>query len=117
MSKADNTITLNLDDYDSDVITFDSTSGQTITIGEIEETGDKRPSHYSQEEGSVECIAVIRQLCKEHQNDPYTDYNRYQAFKYLWRLGKKDDVLIELIKCRQFLDFAIEALEEERGIK
>lgn len=83
---------------------------------EVEESGNPRPSHYSQEEGSVECIAVIRQLCKEHQNDPYTDYNRYQAFKYLWRLGKKDDVLGELYKARTFLDFAIEALEEERGI-
>ena len=73
-----------------------------------------RPGHYSQTEGSVECIAVIKQLCKEHQNDPYTDYNRYQAFKYLWRLGKKDDVLNELYKARQFLNFAIDALEEER---
>ena len=76
-----------------------------------------RPGHYSQDKNSIECIEVIRQLCKEHENDPYTDYNRYQAFKYLWRLGKKDDVLNELYKARQFLNFAIEALEEERGIR
>lgn len=89
-----------------------------ITVAdEVEETGDERPSHYSQDPGSVECIAVIRQLCKEHQNDTYTDYNRYQAFKYLWRLGKKDDVLYELKKARTFINFAIEALEEERGLK
>ena len=86
-------------------------------MNEVEETGDKRPSHYSQDEGSVECIAVIKQLSREHANDPFTDYNRYQSFKYLWRLGKKDDVLFELYKARQFLDFAIDALEEERGIK
>ena len=85
--------------------------------GEIEETGEVRPNHYSQNPGSVECIAVIKQLCKEHQNDVYTDYNRYQAFKYLWRLGMKDDVYIDLIKARQFLTFAIEAIEEERDIK
>lgn len=85
--------------------------------GEVEETGNHRPSHYSQDPNSVECIAVIEQLCKEHQNDPFTDYNRYQAFKYLWRLGKKDDVLYELVKARQFLDFAIDALKRERGIK
>lgn len=83
---------------------------------EVEEPGDPRPSHYSQSEGSVECIAVIKQLTEEHQNDAFTDYNRYQAFKYLWRLGKKDDVLLELYKTRTFLDFAIEALEEKRGI-
>ena len=108
-----------VDNLDLDNITI-SISGEDVVnlnFGEVEEDGNPRPSHYSQAEGSVECIAVIRQLCKEHQNDPYTDYNRYQAFKYLWRLGKKDDVLGELYKARTFLDFAIEALEEERGIK
>jgi hypothetical protein len=84
---------------------------------EIEETGDARPDHYSQKEGSIECIAAIEQLCDEHQNDPFTDYNRFQAFKYLWRLGKKDDVLFELYKARQFLDFAIDKLERNRGVK
>ena len=82
---------------------------------EAEETGKARPDHYSQKEGSAECITIIEQLCEEHQNDPFTDYNRYQAFKYLWRLGKKDDVLYELYKARQFLDFAIEKLERDRG--
>lgn len=101
------TITIDLSDVDT----------QTITIGEIEETGETRPNHYSQKEGSVECIAVIEQLCEEHQNDPFTDYNRYQAFKYLWRLGKKDDVLFELRKAKTFIDFAIDRLERERGIK
>lgn len=84
---------------------------------EVEETGEKRPDHYSQKEGSIECIAAIEQLCDEHQNDPFTDYNRYQAFKYLWRLGRKDDVLFELYKARQFIDFAIDKLERRRGIK
>jgi len=84
---------------------------------EIEEDGNARPDHYSQKEGSIECIQVIEQLCNEHQNDPYTDYNRYQAFKYLWRLGKKDDILYELYKTRQFIDFAFDKLERDRGIK
>lgn len=81
---------------------------------EKEETGEVRPSHYSQKPGTVECITVIEQLCEEHQNDIFTDYNRYQAFKYLWRLGRKDDVLYELYKARQFLDFAITRLEKQR---
>lgn len=84
--------------------------------GEVEESDDPRPSHYSQKEGHVECIKVIKQLCEEHQNDPYTDYNRYQAFKYLWRLGQKDDVLLDINKAITFLTFAKEAIEEERKI-
>lgn len=89
--------------------------GKMLEDNEAEETGTARPSHYSQEPGAVECIAVIKQLCKEHQNDPFTDYNRYQAFKYLWRLGKKDDVLFELTKAITFLEFARDALLEERN--
>lgn len=87
----------------------------TLKKGEIEETGEPRPNHYSQDPNSVECINVIKQLCKEHQNDPFTDYNRYQAFKYLWRMGKKDDVLFDLNKAITFLEFARKALEDERN--
>ena len=100
---------------DIDSFTIDLSDAQTVTIGEIEETGESRPNHYSQDPNSVECIEVIKQLCKEHQNDPFTDYNRYQAFKYLWRLGKKDDVLFDLNKAITFLVFARDALEEERN--
>jgi len=84
--------------------------------GEVEESDDPRPNHYSQKAGHVECIKVIKQLCLEHQNDPYTDYNRYQAFKYLWRLGQKDDVLLDINKAITFLTFAKEAIEEERKV-
>ena len=83
--------------------------------GEAQESGNPRPNHYSQKPGHVECIKVIKQLCEEHQNDPYTDYNRYQAFKYLWRLGQKDDVLLDITKAITFLTFAKEAIEEERS--
>ena len=120
MSKKDKTFfeSLMIDESTGDVsdtITLDISSENTITIGEIEEDGETRPNHYSQEEGSVECIDVIKQLCKEHQNDPFTDYNRYQAFKYLWRLGKKDDVLFDLNKAITFLEFAKKELEENRN--
>ena len=106
MSKKDKsffeTLTLSVDNTDTE---------STITLGEIE----SRPNHYSQDPNSVECIEVIKQLCKEHQNDPFTDYNRYQAFKYLWRMGKKDDVLFDLNKAITFLEFARKALEDERN--
>ena len=119
MSKKDKTFfeSLMVDESTGDVgsLTLDLTDTNTITIGEIEETGESRPNHYSQDPNSVECIEVIKQLCKEHQNDPFTDYNRYQAFKYLWRLGKKDDVLFDLNKAITFLEFVRDALEEERN--
>jgi|DEB0MinimDraft_3_1074331.scaffolds.fasta_scaffold71870_2 hypothetical protein len=121
MSKKDKTffetLSLEIDESTGDggSFTIDLSDAQTVTIGEIEETGESRPNHYSQDPNSVECIEVIKQLCKEHQNDPFTDYNRYQAFKYLWRLGKKDDVLFDLNKAITFLVFARDALEEERN--
>lgn len=116
MSKKDKsffeTLTLSVDNTDTESTI---TLGDTITLGEIKEDGEPRPNHYSQDPNSVECIEVIKQLCKEHQNDPFTDYNRYQAFKYLWRLGKKDDVLFDLNKAITFLEFARDAVEEERN--
>ena len=76
-----------------------------------------RPNHYRADRMvEFECIRVIEALCEVHQNDVYTDYNRYQAFKYLWRCGQKDDVLKELKKAATFINFAIEKLEKYRGI-
>lgn len=68
------------------------------------------PSHYNIP-GQPTCIEIIEMLADQHANDVFTDYNRYQAFKYLWRAGKKDPVLQDLKKARQFLNFAIERLE------
>jgi len=108
---------IDLDTMDTLTITLDDSNKATeyTVTNEIPEDGEPRPNHYSQDPNSVECIEVIKQLCKEHQNDPFTDYNRYQAFKYLWRLGKKDDVLFDLNKAITFLEFARDALEEERN--
>ena len=102
--------------FETLTVSVDNTDVEpTITLGEIDEDGEPRPNHYSQDPNSVECIEIIKQLCKEHQNDPFTDYNRYQAFKYLWRMGKKDDVLFDLNKAITFLEFARKALEDERN--
>lgn len=85
-----------------------------LSKGEVMSINKKnvRPNHYSQDPDSIECIAIIKQLCKEHQNDVYVDYNRYQAFKYLWRAGKKGDVKTDLIKARTFIDFAIDSFDD-----
>ena len=73
-----------------------------------------RPSHYKAEGCKYECIEVIEELCTLSNNDRFTDYNRFQAFKYVWRAGMKDPVLQDLKKAKQFIDFAI-GCEEQKG--
>lgn len=43
------------------------------------------------------------------------NFNLGCAVKYIARAGRKDDILQDLKKAKQFLEFEIEALEEERN--
>ena len=43
------------------------------------------------------------------------NFNLGSAVKYIARAGRKDDILQELNKAKQFLEFEIEAIEEERN--
>lgn len=69
------------------------------------------PGHYN--DTKISCIEIIDMLMDNHQNDPFVDYNRFQAFKYLWRAGSKDDIKQDLEKARKFLDFAINKLDNK----
>lgn len=42
------------------------------------------------------------------------NFNLGNAIKYIARAGRKDDILQELNKAKQYIDFEIEAIEEER---
>ena len=42
------------------------------------------------------------------------NFNLGSAVKYISRAGRKDDIIQDLKKAKQFIDFEIEALEEER---
>ena len=44
------------------------------------------------------------------------NFNLGSAVKYIARAGRKDDIIQELRKAKQFIDFAIEAIEKERGL-
>ena len=44
------------------------------------------------------------------------NFNLGSAVKYIARAGRKDDILQELNKAKQFLEFEIEAIEKERGL-
>ena len=42
------------------------------------------------------------------------NFNLGSVVKYIARAGRKDDIIQDLKKAKQFLEFEIEALEEER---
>lgn len=42
------------------------------------------------------------------------NFNLGSAVKYISRAGRKDDALVDLEKAKQFLEFEIEALRNER---
>ena len=67
----------------------------------------KHPSHYA-EGRKHEPKDVIR--------DWHLNFNLGSAVKYLSRAGRKDDIVQDLKKAQQFIQFEIDAIEEERLI-
>lgn len=65
-----------------------------------------KPSHYA-EGRKYEPKDVIR--------DWGLNFNLGSAVKYISRAGRKDDILQDLNKAKQFIEFEIEAIEEERA--
>lgn len=65
----------------------------------------KRPDHYCF--SKYEPKDVIREWG--------LNFNLGSAVKYIARAGRKDDIVQDLKKAREFLNFEIEALEAERG--
>lgn len=64
----------------------------------------KHPSHYCYSQ--YEPKDVIRAWG--------LNFNLGSAVKYIARAGRKDDILQDIRKAQQFLQFEIEALEKER---
>lgn len=62
------------------------------------------PSHYT-EGRKYEPRLVIR--------DWGLNFNLGSAVKYISRAGRKDNVLQDLLKAKQFIEFEIEAISEE----
>lgn len=67
-----------------------------------------RPSHYT-EGRKYEPKDVIR--------DWNLNFNLGNAVKYVARAGRKDDIIQDLKKARQYLDFEIDYLEQEQSKK
>lgn len=67
----------------------------------------KRPDHY--------CFSKFEP--KDVIREWGLNFNLGSAVKYIARAGRKDDIVQDLKKAREFLSFEIKALEAERGIK
>ena len=66
------------------------------------------PAHYNQ--GSMECIdAMVGAYGKEEVQT----FCKLNAFKYLWRIGHKDDEKQEIGKIKWYLDKYLELKEHD----
>jgi hypothetical protein len=64
------------------------------------------PDHYKT--GTVEAIDAIRSALG-HQG--FIDYCRGQVIRYLWRIGKKDDALVEIGKAQVYAQWIKDTLD------
>ena len=61
------------------------------------------PAHYNQ--GNIECIDA---MIGAYGEQAVKDFCKINAFKYLWRLGHKDNEAQEIGKIKWYLDKYIE---------
>lgn len=70
------------------------------------------PSHYNQ--GDIECIDAMVSAFGEYSTAEFCKIN---AFKYLWRLGHKDDETQEIGKIKWYLDKYLELTKPPIGVR
>ena len=66
------------------------------------------PAHYNQ--GNIECIDAMIAAYGEEEVKIFCKIN---AFKYLWRLGRKDEETQEIGKIKWYLDKYLELYKKE----
>ena len=64
------------------------------------------PDHYKT--GSVECIDAIRAMLGD---EGFIAYCRGNIMRYNWRLGKKDDALVEIGKAAVYAQWIKDTLD------
>lgn len=62
------------------------------------------PAHYTDHPTGIECIDIV-----EHM-----PFNRGAAIKYIWRAGKKHDVIEDLKKAKWFIEREIQRIETQK---
>ena len=65
------------------------------------------PDHYTH--GGIECIEAIEASMTA---DQFQSYCKGQVYKYLWRLGRKDDALQDAKKAQWYLSRMIEKMQQ-----
>lgn len=63
------------------------------------------PQHYTSDPSGIECIEVVR----------HRTFNIGNAMKYLWRAGKKGDVIQDLQKAKWYIEDEINRIKKERN--
>jgi hypothetical protein len=71
--------------------------------------------HYDLEgKEAKDVLKELVQLWSSNDIDPVTCCYLWNGCKYLFRLGRKDDPLKELYKARDYINYAINELEEPK---
>ena len=63
------------------------------------------PKHYTDHPTGIECIDIV-----EHM-----PFNRGAAIKYIWRAGKKHDIVEDLKKAKWFIEREIARVENQES--
>lgn len=61
--------------------------------------------------GNIECIDAMRDISTP---EAFQAFCRLTAFKYLWRLGEKDDPAREVKKAQDYLDWLRGSIEANK---
>jgi hypothetical protein len=69
------------------------------------------PAHYTT--GEIECVDAIHAALGP---EAFVQWCRGNAFKYLWRLGKKGPALVDAQKARWYINRAISEMEQAEGM-
>lgn len=85
---------------------------KTVRVGSEPIYGSEKdmihsPKHYNQ--GSIECIDA---MISAFGNDAVRDFCKINAFKYIWRLGHKDEEAQEIGKIKWYLDKYLELSDD-----
>ena len=77
----------------------------------IEESKKDPTPHYYRGKYCT-CRQAIESILENSPLPPYIAFCIATAIPYLWRAGKKDDLKQDLKKARDWIDFAIQSLED-----
>ena len=93
-------------------------TGETYTVQEVDKLSDsdmvKHPSHYQGIYG-LEAVEVMKNFLPKYK-DGYLAGMIKDVIKYILRAPSKFNTLEDLLKAREYLDFAIDYLKEREDI-